>query len=48
MSRRILKDQRGAILAEYVLLLTLIAVACEAAIVLLGESALGLFNGVVF
>jgi Flp pilus assembly pilin Flp len=30
MFRRIIKDQRGAIFAEYALLVTLIAVACVA------------------
>jgi Flp pilus assembly pilin Flp len=48
MLTRIIKDQRGAIFAEYSLLATLIAVACVAAVIAIGEKVLGLFNGVVF
>jgi len=48
MPQKCLRDQRGAIFAEYALLVTLIAVACVVAVALLGVSALGLFNGVVF
>jgi Flp pilus assembly pilin Flp len=40
----IIKDQRGAIFAEYGLLATLIAVACVAAATALGVSALGQFD----
>jgi Flp pilus assembly pilin Flp len=47
MPQKYLRDQRGTIFAEYALLVTLIAVACVAAVVLLGVSALGLFSGVV-
>jgi Flp pilus assembly pilin Flp len=48
MPQKFLRDQRGAIFAECALLVTLIAVACVAAVTLLGESVPGLFNGVVF
>jgi Flp pilus assembly pilin Flp len=48
MPQKFLRDQRGAIFAEYALLVTLIAVACAAAVALLGVSTLGLFKGVVF
>ena len=47
-AKKILKDQRGAILAEYALLATLIAVVCVAAVTFLVASVLGLFNGVAF
>jgi len=48
MLQKFLRDQRGAILAEYALLAALIAVACVAAVITLGEKVLGLFSGVVF
>jgi Flp pilus assembly pilin Flp len=48
MLTRIIKGQRGAIFAEYALLATLIAVACVAAVALLGGNVLILFNGVAF
>ncbi len=44
MSIRILKDQEGAIFAEYSLLATLIAVACLIALSTLGLSVLDLFD----
>jgi Flp pilus assembly pilin Flp len=48
MPQKYLREQRGTIFVEYALLVTLIAVACVVAVALLGVSALGLFNGVVF
>jgi Flp pilus assembly pilin Flp len=45
---KILKDQEGAIFAEYALLTTLIAIACVAAVALLGESLPALFESVGF
>jgi Flp pilus assembly pilin Flp len=48
MLQKFLRDQRGAILAEYALLVTLIAVACVVAITAFGVNVLGLFRGVVF
>jgi Flp pilus assembly pilin Flp len=44
MFKRIIKDQRGAIFAEYGLLATLIAVACVVAVTAIGASVLGLFT----
>jgi Flp pilus assembly pilin Flp len=44
MFRRIIKDQRGAILAEYVLLATLIAVVCVVAVTTIGVSVLRFFE----
>jgi Flp pilus assembly pilin Flp len=44
MYRRIIKDQRGAILIEYALMAVLIAVVCVAAVTALGISVQGLFN----
>jgi Flp pilus assembly pilin Flp len=44
MLQKIIKDQRGAILVEYALLATLIALACVAAVIALGVSVLGLFT----
>jgi Flp pilus assembly pilin Flp len=46
MFRSIIKNQRGAIFAEYALLATLIAVACMAAVTVLGTNVLDLFNRV--
>lgn len=43
MLQKFLRDQRGAILAEYALLATLIVVVSVAAVILLGESVRGLF-----
>jgi pilus assembly protein Flp/PilA len=37
--RRLLRDEEGASLVEYVLLVALIAVVCIAAVTLLGQSA---------
>jgi Flp pilus assembly pilin Flp len=48
MLQKFLIDQRGAILAEYALLAFLIAVACVAAITVLGTNVLGLFLLVKF
>jgi pilus assembly protein Flp/PilA len=44
--RRLVRDEEGASLVEYVLLVALIAVVCIAAITLLGTSAKGKFNQV--
>jgi Flp pilus assembly pilin Flp len=46
MFRRIIKNQRGAIFAEYALLATLIAVACIYAVTTLGANILDLFSRV--
>jgi Flp pilus assembly pilin Flp len=43
MLTKIIKDQRGAIFAEYALLATLIAVVCVAAVIAIGASVLGFF-----
>jgi len=44
MFRGIIKSQRGAILAEYALLATLIAVACVVAVTALGVNVSELFS----
>jgi pilus assembly protein Flp/PilA len=44
--RRLVRDEEGASLVEYVLLVALIAVVCIAAITLLGKSASGKFSEV--
>ena len=44
MLQKIIKDQGGAILVEYALLATLIALACVAAVTALGVSVSGLFT----
>jgi Flp pilus assembly pilin Flp len=44
MLQKFLRDQRGAILAEYALLAVLIAVACVVAVIALGTSVLGLYT----
>jgi Flp pilus assembly pilin Flp len=46
MFRRIIKDQQGAILAEYSLLATLIAVVCVVAVIAIGASVSGFFDSV--
>jgi Flp pilus assembly pilin Flp len=48
MLLKIIKDQRGAILVEYALLATLIAVACVTAVIVIGGRVIGLFSGVNF
>jgi Flp pilus assembly pilin Flp len=45
---KIIKNQAGAIFAEYGLLITLIAVACVIAVSALGERVFDLLNSVVF
>ena len=42
--RRLVCDEEGATLVEYVLLVALIAVVCIAAVTLLGKSASGKFT----
>jgi Flp pilus assembly pilin Flp len=42
----IIKNQRGAIFAEYALLATLIAVACMGAVTVFGANVQDLFNRV--
>jgi pilus assembly protein Flp/PilA len=42
--RRLVQDEEGASLVEYVLLVALIAVVCIAAVTLLGTSAKGKFE----
>jgi pilus assembly protein Flp/PilA len=42
--RRLVRDEEGASLVEYVLLVALIAVVCIAAVTLLGQSAKGKFE----
>jgi Flp pilus assembly pilin Flp len=44
MFKRIIKDQRGAIFAEYSLLAALIAIACLISVSVLGASVLILFQ----
>ena len=44
--RRLVRDEEGASLVEYVLLVALIAVVCVAAITLLGKSASAKFTTV--
>jgi pilus assembly protein Flp/PilA len=44
--RRLVRDEEGASLVEYVLLVALIAVVCIAAVTLLGQSAKGKFDTV--
>jgi pilus assembly protein Flp/PilA len=44
--RRLVRDEEGASLVEYVLLVALIAVVCIAAVTLLGKSASDKFNTV--
>ena len=42
--RRLVRDEEGASLVEYVLLVALIAVVCIAAVTLLGQNAKGKFE----
>ena len=44
--RRLVRDEEGASLVEYVLLVALIAVVCIAAVTLLGKSASAKFTTV--
>ena len=44
--RRLIRDEEGASLVEYVLLVALIAVVCIAAVTLLGKNASNQFNTV--
>jgi pilus assembly protein Flp/PilA len=44
--RRLVRDEEGASLVEYVLLVALIAVVCIAAVTLLGKNAANQFNTV--
>jgi Flp pilus assembly pilin Flp len=48
MIQKFLRDQRGAILAEYALLATLIAVVCAAAVFGIGKSVSEFFSGGIF
>jgi Flp pilus assembly pilin Flp len=47
MLQKVLRNQGGAILAEYALLGTLIAVACVAAVAAFGEQIPVLFSGIL-
>jgi len=47
MFKENLKDQNGSILAEYGLLVTLIAVACAIVVAAFGSSVLGLFQSLM-
>jgi pilus assembly protein Flp/PilA len=44
--RRLARDEEGASLVEYVLMVALIAVVCIAAVTLLGKAAQGKFSNV--
>lgn len=46
IAHRITRDERGASMVEYALLLALIAVVCIAAVTTLGQSASGKFTDV--
>jgi Flp pilus assembly pilin Flp len=47
MLKENIKDQKGAILAEYGLLATLIAVACVIVVAAFGQRVLGLFQSLM-